>query len=140
LLLHKHDPQGALQVLTKTTNTREHADDMLQSIKDDHENSKEDTDSVFSKKYNIPLTLAFLIAFFNQLSGINFILYYAPEILEKAGFASSDSLQSSIFIGLVNLIATFIGMALIDKAGRKQLMYIGSAGYIISLFMVAYGF
>src|SRR5690606_2563574 len=97
-------------------------------------------DRLFSGRYNRPLVLAFLIAFFNQLSGINFILYYAPEILEHAGFASGESLLSSISIGLVNLIFTFVGMALIDRMGRKQLIYIGSLGYIISLSMVAWCF
>ena len=94
----------------------------------------------FSGKYNKSLLLAFLLAFFNQLSGINFILYYAPVILENAGFASSDSLLSSISIGGTNLIFTFAGLYLIDRMGRKSLMYIGSVGYIISLAMVAYGF
>lgn len=140
LLLHKNESKLALDVLRKTTNTDKEAMDMLNSIREDNERTINDTTGIFSKKYRTPLKLAFLIAFFNQLSGINFILYYAPEILEKAGFVSSDSLLSSISIGLVNLVFTFIGMALIDKAGRKQLMYIGSFGYIISLFMVAYGF
>lgn len=140
LVLHKNEPKIALEVLRKTTNSMKEAMDMFNDINKDHERTKEETTGVFSYKYKTPLVLAFLIAFFNQLSGINFILYYAPEILEKAGFASSDSLLSSIFIGLVNLIFTFIGMMLIDKAGRRQLMYIGSFGYLISLFMVAFGF
>ena len=95
---------------------------------------------LFSGRYNRSLVLAFMIAFFNQLSGINFILYYAPEILERAGFASGESLLSSISIGLVNLIFTFVGIALIDRMGRKQLIYIGSLGYIVSLSMVAWCF
>lgn len=97
-------------------------------------------DKLFSKAYKKPLLLAFLIAFFNQLSGINFILYYAPEILEKAGLGSSESLFSSISIGVVNLIFTFVGIALIDRLGRKQLMYIGSLSYILSLGMVGWCF
>jgi MFS family permease len=84
--------------------------------------------------------LAFLIALFNQLSGINFVLYYAPEILERSGLGGSDSLFSSISIGAVNLFFTYIGMHLIDRLGRKQLMLIGSIGYIVCLSMVAYGF
>lgn len=95
---------------------------------------------LFQKKYARPLMLAFFIAFFNQLSGINFVLYYAPVILEKSGFASSDSLLSSVSIGVVNLIFTMIGLALIDKAGRRTLMYIGSFAYIIGLGMIAYAF
>ena len=94
----------------------------------------------FSGKYSFPIMLAFLLAFFNQLSGINFILYYAPEILERAGLASKDSLFSSISIGAVNLVFTLLGMYLIDRLGRKTLILWGSLGYIISLTMVAYGF
>ncbi|MEW2920250.1 sugar porter family MFS transporter [Muricauda sp. ANG21] len=96
--------------------------------------------NLFSGKYNKALILAFLIAFFNQLSGINFVLYYAPEILERAGLATGESLFSSISIGIINLIFTFVGISVIDKLGRKQLMYIGSIGYIISLAMVGWCF
>jgi MFS family permease len=88
----------------------------------------------------VVLWLAFLIAFFNQWSGINFILYYAPEILERAGLASKESLFNSIAIGGTNLIFTFVGLYLIDRLGRKTLMVIGSIGYIVSLVMVAYCF
>lgn len=98
------------------------------------------SDSFFSKKYKFPILLAFLLAFFNQLSGINFILYYAPEILEMAGLGAKESLFNSILIGVTNLVFTLIGMRLIDVLGRKQLMLIGSLGYIISLTMVAFAF
>ena len=94
----------------------------------------------FQLKYKKILWLAFLVAFFNQASGINFILYYAPEILEKAGLAAKESLFNSIAIGGINLIFTFIGLYLIDRLGRKQLLIIGSIGYIISLAMVAWCF
>ena len=97
-------------------------------------------DSIFKKQHRFPLILAFLIAFFNQFSGINAFLYYAPRIFEEAGLGESTALLSSIGIGVVNLIFTMIGVFLIDKVGRKLLMYIGSAGYIISLGMVAYAF
>jgi MFS family permease len=94
----------------------------------------------FSSKYKTILWLGFLIAFFNQWSGINFVLYYAPEILQRAGLASVDSLKNSIFIGGTNLIFTFVGLYLIDRLGRKTLLIIGSIGYIISLALVAYAF
>lgn len=97
-------------------------------------------ENIFIKKYRFPLMLAFLIAFFNQFSGINAFLYYAPRIFEEAGLESSSALLSSIGIGITNLIFTLIGIALIDRAGRKQLMYIGSVGYIISLSLVAMAF
>ncbi len=96
--------------------------------------------SFFSSKYKKVLWLAFFVAFFNQWSGINFILYYAPEILERAGIAAKDSLFNSIAIGGTNLLFTFAGLYLIDRIGRKQLLIIGSLGYIISLASVAYSF
>lgn len=91
----------------------------------------------FSRKHKTIIWLAFLIAFFNQLSGINFILYYAPEILSKIGLGAKDSLLNSIAIGGTNLIFTFVGLYLIDRLGRKKLLLIGSIGYIVSLAMVA---
>jgi sugar porter (SP) family MFS transporter len=95
---------------------------------------------LFSSKYKSILFLAFMVAFFNQMSGINFILYYAPEILEKAGLAAKESLFNAIAIGGTNLIFTFVGLYLIDRAGRKKLLFIGSLGYIFSLSMVAWAF
>ena len=95
---------------------------------------------IFLKKYRFPLLLAFLIAFFNQFSGINAFLYYAPRIFEEAGLGKSTALLSSIGIGVTNLIFTLIGVVLIDRLGRKLLMYVGSAGYIISLSLVSMAF
>ncbi len=98
------------------------------------------SDTIFHKKYRFPLTLAFLIAFFNQFSGINAFLYYAPRIFGEAGLGEKAALLSSIGIGITNFIFTFVGIFLIDRLGRKQLMYIGSFGYIISLSLVATAF
>lgn len=97
-------------------------------------------ENIFMKKYRPALLLAFFIAFFNQFSGINAVLYYAPRIFEEAGLGSSSALLTSAGIGLNNFLFTLIGMALIDRLGRKQLMYIGSFGYIISLTLVALSF
>ena len=97
-------------------------------------------ETIFIKKYKFPLMLAFFIAFFNQLSGINAFLYYAPRIFQEAGLGESTALLSSIGIGLTNLIFTLVGVFLIDRLGRKTLMYIGSIGYIISLGLVAMAF
>ena len=95
---------------------------------------------LFAARNKRIIGLAFMIAFFNQVSGINFILYYAPEILERAGLAAKDSLFNSIAIGGTNLLVTFVGLYLIDRLGRKTLLIIGSLGYIISLSMVAWAF
>ena len=139
LVVQQNDEAGALATLQLIHGDVEKAQAELDAIKN-HTSEETSRKGVFSGKYNKSLLLAFLLAFFNQLSGINFILYYAPVILENAGFASSDSLLSSISIGGTNLIFTFVGLYLIDRMGRKSLMYIGSAGYIISLAIVAYGF
>ena len=102
--------------------------------------SKPSGTQFFAPKNNKIIWLAFFIAFFNQLSGINFILYYAPEILSRIGLGAKESLLNSIAIGGTNLVFTFAGLYLIDKLGRKTLLLIGSIGYIISLSMVAYAF
>ncbi len=138
LAIKKKDDEGALKTL-RLLFSEEQAQTKLQEIKD-HNPQTEKKESLFSGKYKTPLILAFLLAFFNQLSGINFVLYYAPEILERAGLAAQESLFSSISIGIVNLVFTFVGVRLIDKLGRKQLMKIGSIGYILSLGMVGWCF
>jgi sugar porter (SP) family MFS transporter len=107
---------------------------------DQHETSSGRSSKMFSAKYKSILWLAFMVAFFNQVSGINFILYYAPEILERSGLAAKESLFNSIAIGGINLMFTFVGLYLIDRLGRKTLLIIGSVGYILSLAMVAWCF
>ena len=97
-------------------------------------------ENIFMKKYRFPLILAFLIAAFNQLSGINAFLYYAPRIFGEAGLGEKTALLSSIGIGITNMVFTLVGVSLIDKVGRKTLMYIGSVGYIISLGLVSMAF
>ena len=105
-----------------------------------HSDKSDKSETIFIKKYRFPLMLAFLIAFFNQFSGINAFLYYAPRIFEEAGLGESTALLSSIGIGVTNLIFTLLGVFLIDKLGRKTLMYIGSIGYIVSLGLVSAAF
>ncbi|MEQ1798879.1 MAG: sugar porter family MFS transporter [Lacibacter sp.] len=105
-----------------------------------HETKAGQSSKFFSSKYKTVIWLAFMVAFFNQWSGINFILYYAPEILESAGLAAKESLFNSIAIGGTNLIFTFVGLYLIDRIGRRTLLIIGSFGYIFSLSMVAWAF
>jgi sugar porter (SP) family MFS transporter len=88
---------------------------------------------LFSRHYRFPLVLAFAISFFNQFSGINAILYYARRIFSEAGLTEDAIFLSTVGIGVANLIFTLLGVFLIDKLGRKQLMYIGSSGYILTL-------
>jgi sugar porter (SP) family MFS transporter len=105
-----------------------------------HESLAGNTRPFFNAKHKKIIYLAFMIAFFNQASGINFILYYAPEILEKAGLAAKESLFNSIAIGGINLVFTFVGLYLIDRLGRKTLLILGSLGYILSLSLVSWAF
>ncbi len=135
----KNDEAGARENLAIVG--VENIDQTIQEIKTANEEEKvQGANQLFTKHHRKILSIAFFVAFFNQASGINFLLYYAPRILEEAGFAKNNSLLSSISLGLMNLVFTFVGLWLIDRIGRKTLLIIGSFGYIISLSMVAYGF
>lgn len=94
----------------------------------------------FTSKYKIPIMLAITLALFNQFSGINAVLYYAPEIFSMAGFGKNASLLNSMGIGGVFFVFTIAAMALIDRIGRKKLLIYGSIGYIISLTVISWAF
>lgn len=96
--------------------------------------------SIWQAKLHVPMLMAVLIAFFNQLSGINAVLYFAPRIFEMTGLGEEAALLQSVGIGVANLIFTFVGLALIDRLGRRTLMIIGSIGYIASLGLCAWAF
>ncbi|MEM7501692.1 MAG: sugar porter family MFS transporter [Pseudomonadota bacterium] len=98
------------------------------------------SDRLFVRRYRMPILLAILIAFFNQLSGINFVIYFAPRIFGLAGLDSSAALLSTTGVGIVNLLFTLLGVYLIDRAGRRRLMTLGSIGYLVSLSAVAWSF
>jgi sugar porter (SP) family MFS transporter len=139
LILFKKDDAKGLNVLKQIYED----DDQLTRTYNEIKNTQDFSvhkDKLFVKKFKKTILIAFFISFFNQLSGINFILYYAPEILEKAGFSAKESLFNSVIIGLTNIMFTFVGMMLIDRLGRRQLLIIGSIGYIISLSGVATSF
>jgi SP family arabinose:H+ symporter-like MFS transporter len=91
-------------------------------------------------RLRVPILLAFLVAFFNQLSGINAVLYFAPRIFEMTGLGKEAALLQSVGIGITNLIFTFVGLWLIDRLGRRTLLYLGSFGYILSLGLTAWAF
>jgi sugar porter (SP) family MFS transporter len=94
----------------------------------------------FSKKYSKPIILAFLFAFFNQVSGINAIIYYAPRIFEMTGLGKSSALLSTSGIGVVNFVFTLLALRFIDNFGRRKLMLVGSVGLIITLLLVSQAF
>lgn len=94
----------------------------------------------WSKRMIRPIMIAFLVAFFNQISGINAILYFAPRIFELTGLGQQTALLQSVGIGVTNLVFTFVGLWLIDRLGRRTLLYIGSFGYIGSLGLCSWAF
>ena len=136
LLMKKKDKRKAEKIL-RQINPDLDLESQLNTIRQSLQETKQ---RFFSSKYSKTLLLAFTLAVFNQISGINFVLYYAPRIFESAGIDQSNTLIASIPIGMVNLIFTLLGMYLIDKMGRKTLMTIGSIGYIVTLLGVAYSF
>ncbi len=137
-VLFKMKDLAQAQAIFKEINGKELTESEITEIQSEQEPAKQKP--LFSKTYRFPIILAFLIAFFNQLSGINAFLYYAPRIFEAAGLQESAALLSSIGIGVTNLIFTLLGLYLIDKIGRRLLMIIGSIGYIISLSLVSIAF
>jgi SP family arabinose:H+ symporter-like MFS transporter len=141
LLSRKGDREAGLQVLQRIepdaskTDIAAEADAIIAA-------SSEQVSSghFWTARLRKPILLAILIAFFNQLSGINAILYFAPRIFELTGLGAKAALLQSIGIGVTNLVFTFVGLWLIDRLGRRTLLYIGSFGYIASLGLVAWSF
>ena len=141
LLTKKGDREAALKVLQQIEPEMSDAGiarqaDEIMAASTEQVSSRQ----FWTRRLRKPILLAFLIAFFNQLSGINAILYFAPRIFELTGLAAKAALLQSIGIGVTNLVFTFVGLWLIDRLGRRTLLYIGSFGYIISLGLVAWAF
>lgn len=137
LILHQGKKDEALAVL-KRVNPNGYQQDYDNIVTANH--NVQHNETLLQKKYRLPIMLAVLFAMFNQVSGINAIIYYAPRIFEMAGFGVHTSLLSSVGIGLVNFTFTLIAINFIDKVGRRTLMFVGSLGLIVSLALVAYTF
>lgn len=138
LVLFKGDEVAGRAILSQIY-PKDHVEAVVARIHESRvkfENSK----SLLVRRFRTPVLFAFLIAFFNQVSGINFVIYYAPRIFESAGLSESLGLLSTAGIGLVNLTMTMLGIYLIDRAGRRTLILIGSVGYIVSLALLSYTF
>ena len=141
LILKKQATEKALEILRIINPLN--CDQELISIQNsslDSEGNRHKKESIFSGNYSKPIALAMLFAFFNQVSGINAIIYYAPRIFEMAGLGAHSSLLSTVGIGMVNFIFTLLAINIIDRVGRKLLMLIGSVGLICSLLLVAFTF
>jgi MFS transporter, SP family, arabinose:H+ symporter len=113
-----------------------HADEIMTASR----GAKTAGSGLWTWRLRVPILLAFLVAFFNQLSGINAVLYFAPRIFQMTGLGRQAALLQSVGIGVTNLIFTFVGLWLIDRVGRRTLLYLGSFGYILSLGLTAWAF
>ncbi len=141
LIIRKNDLEGGMNIFRKTNpELNEQELTILVQEVEATGNRKQKAGRFFSRRLMTPILLAFFIAFFNQLSGINAILYFAPRIFQMTGLEAQAALLQSVGIGFTNLIFTFIGLWLIDRLGRRTLLYIGSFGYILSLGLTAWAF
>jgi sugar porter (SP) family MFS transporter len=113
-----------------------HAEEMISAA----DAEKASVAKFWTWRLRIPIFLAILVAFFNQFSGVNAVAYFAPRIFEMAGLGAKAALLQSTGIGITNLIFTFVGLSLIDRLGRRALLFIGSIGYIVSLGLTAWAF
>ncbi len=107
------------------------------SLRHEQEGEKE---KLLSRKYIKPIMLAVLIAMFNQLSGINAIMYYLPHIFKMAGAGAESAMLQTVLVGGINLVMTMLALSVIDNFGRRKLMLVGSVGYIMSLSTIAWLF
>ena len=141
LLTRKGDRNAALDVLARAEPgaTPQHLESLANEIVASS-SQRTDTRGFWSMRLRVPIMLAFLVAFFNQLSGINAILYFAPRIFEMTGLGERAALLQSVGIGITNLVFTFVGLWLIDRVGRRTLLTVGSHGYIVSLGVCAWAF
>jgi sugar porter (SP) family MFS transporter len=116
----------------------------LQAVAEIQEETRSDSkpvpEQLFTSKFRKPILFAVLLAMFNQLAGINAILYYAPRIFEMAGFSQADAYLQPVYIGAANLFFTLLAMTMIDRFGRKKLLIIGSLGMILFLGLTAMAF
>lgn len=120
----EEDPEGAIKTIAASL----------------HSETGAAKENIFNGKYNKPVIYVIALAMFNQLSGINAIMYYAPRIFEMTGLAKDTALLQAVSIGLTNMIFTLLAISVIDKFGRKTLLLVGSVGMVLFLGLVAWAF
>jgi sugar porter (SP) family MFS transporter len=138
LMMHGRKEEAS-RVLQKIGNPRH--EEVIREIEESIKGaSEEKREPLFQRKYSLPIITTILIAMFNQLSGINAIMYYAPRIFEMTGLSNNTALLQSVAIGVTNMIFTILALFTIDRFGRKRLLIIGSFGMIFFLGMIARSF
>ena len=138
LVMHNRNEE-AEGVLKRIGNPR-YSEVVKEIISSIHDGQEKKSEPLFRKKYSLPIITTILIAFFNQMSGINAIMYYAPRIFEMTGLETDASLLQSVAIGVTNMIFTILALFTIDRFGRKKLLIVGSFGMIFFLGMIARAF
>ena len=134
-LMSRGRNKEAVEISRRLCSTRAESEEQIAEIREQlaADRTKGSLSDFFSRRYSKVVFFAFIIAMCNQLSGINAILYYAPEVLEKAGASEDQRYLMSVAVGVMNLIATMAALTVIDKIGRRSLMIVGSIGYLLSL-------
>lgn len=138
LVMH-HRIEEAEGVLERIGNPR-YKEVVAEIVASIHNGEEAEKEPLFRKKYSLPIITTILIAFFNQMSGINAIMYYAPRIFEMTGLGTDASLLQSVAIGVTNMLFTILALFTIDRFGRKNLLIVGSFGMIFFLAMIARAF
>lgn len=134
-LMSRGRNKEAVEISRRLCSTRAESEEQIAEIREQlaADRTKGSLSDFFSRRYSKVIIFAFIIAMCNQLSGINAILYYAPEVMKEAGASKDDAYLMSVAVGIMNLIATMAALTVIDKIGRRSLMIVGSIGYLLSL-------
>jgi SP family xylose:H+ symportor-like MFS transporter len=138
-LVKQHRHAEASAVLGEMGNDRPEA--LVREIAESlHEESVSASEPLFQRKYGKPIMLAVMVASFNQLAGINALIYYTADIFKMAGAERTSALLQSVIIGFTNLVFTMLAMTVIDRFGRKRLLLIGAVGLAVCLGLTAWAF
>ena len=134
-LMSRGRNKEAVEISGRLCSTQAESEEQIAEIRQQlaADRTKGSLSDFFSRRYSKVIIFAFIIAMCNQLSGINAILYYAPEVMKEAGASKDDAYLMSVAVGIMNLIATMAALTVIDKIGRRSLMIVGSIGYLLSL-------
>ena len=134
-LMSRGRNKEAVEISRRLCSTQAESEEQIAEIRQQlaADRTKGSLSDFFSRRYSKVIIFAFIIAMCNQLSGINAILYYAPEVMREAGASKDDAYLMSVAVGIMNLIATMAALTVIDKIGRRSLMIVGSIGYLLSL-------
>ena len=140
LMVRQHE-QKAMGILTKVYHSVDKAKTQFQEVKNQLESDKNTNWRLLLKPaYFKALMIGVFIAILGQFMGVNAVLYYGPTIFTSSGLSSGDSLFYQVLVGLVNMLATILALAIIDKVGRKKLVYYGVTGMFVSLLLIGFYF